>query len=129
MNYEGHKKALGIIHIVSGSLTIVLFLFLRSIFHVITPFLEGEILENEGSQGLIILSLIVDSISVIFIFFLITVQLPSVVGGIAILNGKKWGIYPLMVAGCISLFSFPLGTAIGIYTIWVYVNQNPSKDV
>jgi hypothetical protein len=37
-----------------------------------------------------------------------------------LLNEKSWAMTLLLVLGCFKLFSFPIGTAIGIYTIWVY---------
>jgi hypothetical protein len=36
------------------------------------------------------------------------------------LNNKSWSLTLLLILGCFKLFSFPIGTAIGIYTIYVY---------
>ncbi len=33
----------------------------------------------------------------------------------------------LLIAGCISLLSFPIGTAIGVYTIWVFIEDNKAQ--
>jgi hypothetical protein len=40
------------------------------------------------------------------------------------LNNKSWALTLLLVLGCFKLFSFPIGTAIGIYTIYVYSESN-----
>ena len=47
----------------------------------------------------------------------------AIIGGISLLNGKSWALTLLLVLGCFKLFSFPFGTALGIYTIWVYAED------
>ena len=39
--------------------------------------------------------------------------------GYALLNRKSWGRVVALIAGILALFKFPLGTALGIYTLWV----------
>lgn len=41
------------------------------------------------------------------------------VTGYALLNRASWGRILAIVAGILALFKFPLGTALGIYTLWV----------
>lgn len=45
--------------------------------------------------------------------------IPSLVGGIGILRGKSWARNWLIIAAVLNLINFPLGTALGIYTLWV----------
>lgn len=39
--------------------------------------------------------------------------------GFSLLNRKPWGRTLGIVAGILALFTFPVGTALGIYTLWV----------
>jgi hypothetical protein len=39
--------------------------------------------------------------------------------GFSLLNRKPWGRTLGIIAGILSLFTFPVGTALGIYTLWV----------
>ncbi len=39
--------------------------------------------------------------------------------GYALLTRRSWGRTLAIVAGVLALFKFPLGTALGIYTLWV----------
>ena len=39
--------------------------------------------------------------------------------GWSLLNRKPWGRVLAIVAGVLALFKFPIGTALGIYTLWV----------
>jgi hypothetical protein len=43
---------------------------------------------------------------------------PAIIGGIGIYFGKNWARLLLLVVGTLALIDFPLGTALGVYTIW-----------
>lgn len=50
--------------------------------------------------------------------FLIVISLPSLLTGQGLLNGKGWARIAAMVLGVLNFFSFPLGTALCVYTFW-----------
>src|SRR5262245_53637258 len=52
---------------------------------------------------------------------------PGVIGGIALLKRKSWSWVLIFILGCLDLLSVPLGTALGIYTIWVLVQGDTKK--
>jgi hypothetical protein len=41
--------------------------------------------------------------------------------GFALLNRKPWGRTLAIVAAVLSLIKIPIGTALGIYTLWVLI--------
>ena len=45
-------------------------------------------------------------------------SVPSIVGGIGLLQRRPWARTLGLVLGVLSLLSIPIGTLIGIYTIW-----------
>ena len=53
--------------------------------------------------------------------FLVVLSIPGIVGGIGLLKYKPWARYLLLVVGAFSLFNFPVGTLVGIYTLVVLV--------
>jgi len=55
------------------------------------------------------------------------VGLPGMVAGYGLLRRKKWGQILGIVVGLLSLFNFPIGTAIGGYTLFVLF-QNSAKE-
>ncbi|MCB1140508.1 MAG: hypothetical protein KDK23_17250 [Leptospiraceae bacterium] len=66
-----------------------------------------------------------DGLSPIFFTLLVSLGLsiPSLLyflAGRAALKGKKWSRYALMVMGIFLLPGFPLGTAVGVYTLIFY---------
>lgn len=122
---ETNKRILSILHIVYGTLTLVTFLIINTIFQSISPFITSEI----NSEEQMIFGTVTYIIRMMALVLVFTVPLPSIVGGIALLNGKKWGLIPLLISGCLSLLSFPLGMALGIYTIWVFAQEQKQNKL
>lgn len=50
---------------------------------------------------------------------LMVASLPGIIGGIGMLQRKHWARIPLMIVAATNLLNLPLGTALGIYTLWV----------
>lgn len=59
--------------------------------------------------------------------WLLLLSVPGIVGGIGLLRYKPWGRYMLLVLSVLALFNIPIGTAIGIYSIWVLVQDETAK--
>ncbi|MBL7862301.1 MAG: hypothetical protein JNJ65_14145 [Cyclobacteriaceae bacterium] len=115
-----HKRILAIVYIISGAVQILAMIILSSIITLIIPF----IMDEAGPEGQWVFIWIVPFIRIIAAFIILFFAVPSIVGGVALLNEKKWALTLLLILGCFKLFSFPIGTAIGIYTIWVYAEQH-----
>ncbi|MBX2967703.1 MAG: hypothetical protein KF845_16295 [Cyclobacteriaceae bacterium] len=117
---DSHKRILAILHIVSGSFQLLILgglsLFLSALFPLIA--------EEAGQDGAWILELLAWAIPGLFWVIILLFAVPSIIGGIALLQHKSWALTLLLVMGCFKLFSFPIGTALGIYTIWVYAESN-----
>lgn len=127
---DTNRKLLSILHIVYGAGAILIFLMLNTIFSSLLPFILAEIDESEGPEGAAIFEMVSRIIRIFIFFILVFIPLPSIIGGIAYLNHKNWGLSLMMISGCLSLLSFPLGTALGVYTIWVFLNdrKQPIND-
>lgn len=50
--------------------------------------------------------------------FLILLGLPGILGGWALFTERSWGRPLVLVLGILALFNIPIGTALGIYTLW-----------
>jgi hypothetical protein len=124
---DQHKKILAILYIVTSSLSLVSLLILVSFFQVFLPFILDAVQEESIHQAEV-LSWIGPLVNTIVGVVIILIVLPSLIGGIALLHRKPWALTLLLVMGCIKLLSFPIGTALGGYTIWVFIeNQNQEK--
>ncbi|MEQ9466434.1 MAG: hypothetical protein RLN88_03430 [Ekhidna sp.] len=128
MDIQSHKRTLGIIHIVYGSLIAIAFIFIGSFVSLIFPFIADEIAKDVGNDADEILLMVTSIIRIVFILLLIFSALPSIIAGIGLLQNKSWGVVIALIAGCISIFSFPFGTAVGVYSIYVFVENNKHKN-
>ena len=82
--------------------------------------------------GMGLLSGGVEGIAVLFFlgtaFFLLLVSAPGIIGGIGLLKRQWWARILVLILGFLNLINFPLGTILGIYTIWV-LTQNEVKQL
>ena len=116
---ETHKRVLGILYIISGSLHILVWIFVSTLLTILFP----VIFENANILQEWVLVWILPFIRAIAVFAIMLFSIPSIIGGWGILSGKKWSMTLVLVLGCFKLFSFPIGTALGVYTIWVYTED------
>jgi hypothetical protein len=54
--------------------------------------------------------------------FLILVSLPGMLAGIGLLKMQPWARIVAIIVGALNILSFPFGTALGVYTLWVLLN-------
>jgi hypothetical protein len=54
--------------------------------------------------------------------------LAGVAAGIGLLQRQPWARVLAIVVGVISLINIPLGTALGIYTLWVLVSPDADQE-
>lgn len=127
MDVQSHKRTLGIIHVIYGTLVGLSFVFVGVIISAFAPFIADAIQEENGADGAMIFEIVASIIRVVFMLIFVFSALPSIIGGIGLLQKKSWGILITLIAGCISIFSFPFGTALGAYTIYVFVQDNKAK--
>lgn len=127
MDLKSHKKTLGIIHIVYGAFNALIFVFIGVIISTFLPFVLEAIVEEEGPEGAMIFEMVANIIRVVITFIFILSAIPSLIGGIGLVQGKSWGLIVSLIAGCVSIFSFPFGTALGVYSLYVFIEDNKQK--
>ncbi|MEO9869121.1 hypothetical protein [Ekhidna sp.] len=128
MDIQSHKRTLGVIHIVYASLITIAFIFVGTIVSILLPFISEEVAKDVGNDAENIMLLVSSIVQTIFILLLIFSALPSFIAGIGLLQNKTWAPVIALIAGCISIFSFPIGTAVGVYSIYVFVENNKHKN-
>jgi hypothetical protein len=88
---------------------------LGGIFIFIILHITGDLVNDE--QARLILSIIAKVLSL----FIIICCLPGLIAGISLFKRKEWARILTLIVSVIELINFPLGTAIGIYSIWALV--------
>ncbi|MCG3157378.1 MAG: hypothetical protein DKINENOH_04010 [bacterium] len=60
-------------------------------------------------------------------FMFVIIALPALLAGFALLKPRAWSRTLALVTGFLSLVIIPLGTALGIYAIWVLTNEEAKQ--
>ncbi|MFT4736026.1 MAG: hypothetical protein ACI8QD_001150 [Cyclobacteriaceae bacterium] len=126
MNLESQHKILATIHLVRGVLLLILLAIGKIVFSLMYPFVMQSLPEGDVFAKTVLLWLLDAANWIVWLVFLITIA-PSIVGAIALVQKKEWGLTLLLISGCFSLLSFPIGTALGVYTLWVFFKTNESR--
>lgn len=93
-----------------------------SIFNLLIAFLIFTVLKlvvgfvNEPNSGMI-LSMIADILAIVFI----VISVPGILAGMGLYKRKEWARILTLILSVVEIFSFPFGTAIGIYSIWALI--------
>jgi len=69
----------------------------------------------------------VPALGVAITLLILLLSIPTLVAGIAILLGASWARTAGLFAAAVNLISFPIGTPIGAYGLWVLSRQSPAR--
>lgn len=120
---DSHKKVLGILYLISGTLTAFGMLILNAFLSVIFSLAMQEVEPHERE----VMELVLSFIQYLPAFVILVISIPTIIAGIGLLTQKSWATLLALIVGCLKLFSFPIGTAIGVYAIWIYSEDQKLK--
>ena len=110
---ERHLTAVAALHvglsILGGLIGIFIFVLLTGIGAA-----------TQEKEAFLILSTIGTGVGVFFI----VLSVPGIIGGIGLFKRKEWSRILVLIISAIDLLNIPFGTALGIYSIWVLVQQD-----
>jgi hypothetical protein len=69
---------------------------------------------------------ILGAIGVIAFLFFGVLSLPGVLAGYGLLKYRPWARILTIILSCLDLFNFPIGTALGVYGLWVLFSPRVS---
>jgi hypothetical protein len=122
---EKHITLVGILNIVYRSLAIIgaLILFALAfgfgyLMEYISRFNHNEMCEIPPEM-LNVVPIILTCVGVLIMIFAIA----GIIGAVGVLRKKEWGRITLLIVSFFSLLSIPLGTILGVYSIWVLLND------
>lgn len=123
MTPEQHNKYLGIAHLAYGGLFFLLTMFMLIFFGAIFLGIAAAPGPNEGPP------LILFGAMWVFIAAIYgAMTIPSLIAGYALLKRKRWAKVAAIIGGVVSAMSFPLGTAVCVYTFW-FLFSEPGKQL
>ncbi len=63
--------------------------------------------------------LLFGTIGVLVILMIAIISVPNILPGWALIKHKSWGRILAIILSILNIFAFPLGTALGVYGLWV----------
>ena len=112
------KRLLGVLHLAYSALMVI-----PSIVILITFTSLGYL--SQDPQAISVLTIVGSVISSI----LIILATPSLIVGIGLLNNRNWALVLALVIGVLNILNFPFGTALGVYSIYVYNIENQKRTL
>lgn len=108
MSIQQHLTVLGAIFIALGALGLLIALI------VFVAVVGGGFASGDAQAAAI-----TTGVGAAIAFFIALFSAPGLIGGWGLLKRKPWSRVLVLVLACLNLLSIPIGTAIGIYALWV----------
>ena len=115
---QKHITVVGALHIGFAAWGI---LWAVIIFMVMSGLGAAAITDDETARA------ILTAVGCIVPGFLLVLSVPGIIGGIGVLRKRSWARYMVLVLSVLDLFNMPIGTAIGVYSIWVLVQDETAQ--
>jgi len=109
---QQHVKTLGWIYIIFHALGLIAAII---VFTALTG--TGMLVQDQEAAPILVL------IGTVVGVFLAVISLPGIIGGIYLLKYENWARILVIILGILNLFNFPFGTALGIYTLYILIND------
>ncbi|MDD2381275.1 MAG: hypothetical protein WCY58_11010 [Mariniphaga sp.] len=107
---EKHINVVAALHIGMSILGILLGFFLCVMLIFVGDF-------SNDQQAQFVLSILAK----VLIVFILLVSIPGIIAGIGLFRRKEWARVLTLVISVIDLIHFPVGTAVGVYSVWALV--------
>jgi hypothetical protein len=108
-----HINLLGLLYLIYGALGLVSLLIMLALFLVGS----GLAAADNPRAGLVI-----GTLGAIVVLITALASLPNVFAGYGLVKFRNWGRILALILSFLNLPAFPLGTALGIYGIWVLLH-------
>jgi hypothetical protein len=124
-----HIKILGILNIVMGSLTALIGVIALLAMGTIAGVIAASLRSAAGSDfhDGVMAAPIAATIGMVIAIFFFALGLPAIIGGWGLLHYRPWSRILMIVISVLHLFHIPLGTALGVYGLWVLLNEDSRR--
>ncbi|HSR32765.1 MAG TPA: hypothetical protein VLY63_19560 [Anaerolineae bacterium] len=114
---KAHLRAVGVIDLITGILFAGLGLLVSARVLLFALWINGPAFWEQ--KDAVVASTILLFVSGVFFAF----GVPSLIAGVGLLKQKRWAHTLAIVLAVLALVIFPIGTAAGIYTLWVLAQK------
>lgn len=120
-----HIRILGILNIVMGCFTalggIIVLIVMGAMSQMIASAIAASNPDFAGAAPFI------TAIGAGFAVFLLLLAAPAIIGGWGLLNFRPWARTLMIVLSILHLIHVPLGTALGVYGLWVLFSDEARR--
>lgn len=88
------------------------------IFVCVILYFAGDLSGNQQAQ------FILSIIAKVLVGIVVLLSIPGIIAGIGLFRRKEWARILTLVISVIDLVNFPIGTAVGVYSIWALVQPD-----
>ena len=120
---QTHVKVVGVAFIVFGALGILAATVIMLVFGGAAGIVGASAEPEEAAFALPIIGLTGTLLSM----FLFALSVPGLITGFGLLSWKPWARILGIVLCAIQLINIPLGTLLGIYGLWVLLNNDTER--
>jgi hypothetical protein len=121
---ERHIKILGVLNIVWSAMGVLGGLVILAIFGGAYGIVGAASGQNSGAHIALPILAIIGGVMALL---LLVISIPSIIAGIGLLYFKPWARILALIISVLHLFNIPLGTALGIYGLWVLLSQEGQR--
>ncbi len=112
-----HVTIVGALQIGFSSLWLIAAIVLYFVFN----FARGQVGDDETALN------VLGFLAIALPLFLGVISILGLVAGIAVLSYKGWGRIITIIVSALGCFNIPIGTLVGVYTIWVLMQDDTVK--
>jgi hypothetical protein len=87
----------------------------------------GIVGANADAEGAAIAVPIIGLTGTMLVAFLVLTSLPGLIAGVGLLKSRSWARILGIVVAILNLIHIPIGTAVGIYALWVLLNRETEQ--
>ena len=120
---QTHVKVLGVVYLAVGGLMLLFALFFAVVMGGVAGIVGASAEADDAAIAIPVLGFAGTALAAFFGLF----ALPSLITGYGLLQYKSWARVVGIVLSAISLINIPIGTAIGIYGLWVLLNKDTER--
>ncbi|HKJ80284.1 MAG TPA: hypothetical protein VKA10_12145 [Prolixibacteraceae bacterium] len=114
---DKHVKVVAALQIGLSVFTLIVGIIVYIVF-----FLVGDFAEEQEAK------FVLSIISNVLIIFFIVLSIPGIIAGIGLFKRKEWARILTLIISVLELFNFPLGTAVGVYSIWALAQPEVAEE-
>jgi hypothetical protein len=125
MPIDTHVRVAAWLHIVMGALAACVLLCIGLFFGAFGAFIVG-VAHDPNATGVLAW---IGSLGAVFLLFFIGLAVLEIAGGAMLLNGSTGGRILTVLFSILALANFPIGTVIGVYSLWALLRQPPAAPL